>query len=212
SGGGLSSAAADRLGVRLRVALADEAGSQRVAVPEGATDATVRAERAVARETLRAAVSNETEGAEEALRERYDDHAFGGVLAGLPVAPAPGYWYATANVWSVEVRGAYPRFSVTSPVGGPTGAGGRLRYVRDGSAVDLDVDGDGDAERLGRNERVSFRVETAVAAVVPAGKSGVGDVDGDADERSAGWPCPGVGGGRANEGAETPTGNATCGA
>ncbi|MFC7136678.1 hypothetical protein ACFQRB_09550 [Halobaculum litoreum] len=112
------------------------------------------------------------------------------MLAGLPVAPVPGYWYATANVWDVEVAGAYPRFTLSAPAPGPDGADGRIRYVRDGSPVTLDVDGDGTADRLGRNERVAFRTWTVVVAVVPAGPAGVGDVNGDADERSPGWPCP----------------------
>ncbi|WP_336361091.1 DUF7286 family protein [Haladaptatus sp. ZSTT2] len=45
----------------------------------------------------------------------------------------------------------------------------------------------GEKERFGRAPRVSFSVETAVAVVVPPGGTGVGDIDGNADERSAGW-------------------------
>ncbi|WP_338741708.1 DUF7286 family protein [Haloplanus salilacus] len=114
----------------------------------------------------------------------------GAVPAGLPVAPVPGYWYATINVWSVSVRGAYARFSLRTRRGGPT-PGGTLRYVRDGSTVRLDVDGDGDGERLGRDERVDFETRTAVAVAVPAGRDGVGDVDGEREERAGTWPRPG---------------------
>lgn len=88
---------------------------------------------------------------------------------------------------------AHPRFTVTAPGDAPDGAGGRVRYVRDGTNATVDVDGDGDPEVLGRSSRVSFRTWTVVAVVVPAGRSGVGDVDGNADERSAGWPCPATG-------------------
>jgi hypothetical protein len=57
--------------------------------------------------------------------------------------------------------------------------------------VRLDVDGDGRPERLGRDERVDFRTRTVVAVAVPPYRSGVGDVDGNADERAGTWPEPG---------------------
>jgi len=105
-------------------------------------------------------------------------------VAGLPVAPVPGYWYLTANVWHVTVRGSWARFAVRTRRGVP---GEEVTYVRDGSVARLDVDGDGAAERLGRGERVAFETETTVVVAVPPGGAGVGDVAGDADERSAGW-------------------------
>ncbi|MFC7098455.1 DUF7286 family protein [Halobaculum marinum] len=181
----------DRLTVRLRVELAAAATDASVAVPAdvraGAVDETRRERRAV----LRKAVESAGENATARLHRKYGKGKLGPVLAGVPVAPVPGYWYATANVWDVEVAGAYPRFALTAPAAtGPDGADGRVRYVRDGSTVTLDVDDDGTGERLGRNERVSFRTWTVVVVVVPAGPAGVGDVDGNADERSSGWPCP----------------------
>ncbi len=106
--------------------------------------------------------------------------------AGLPIAPAPGYWYATVNAWTVSVRGAYARFALHTRRGPP---GETLRYVRDGSTVALDVDGDGETERLGHDERVGFAANTTVVVAVPA-PGFVGDRDGNADERSAGWPRP----------------------
>ncbi|WP_248897496.1 DUF7286 family protein [Haloplanus halobius] len=109
--------------------------------------------------------------------------------AGLPVAPVPGYWYATVNVWTVSVRGAYARFALRTRQGAPSPSTA-IRYVRDGSTVRLDVDGDGDAERLGRDDRVSFRTRTAIAVAVPPNRGGVGDVDGNADERAGTWPHP----------------------
>ena len=106
--------------------------------------------------------------------------------AGLPVAPAPGYWYATINAWTVSVRGAYARFALHTRRGPP---GERLRYVRDGSTVALDVDGDGADERLGHDERIGFAANTTVVVAVPA-PGFVGDRDGNVNERSAGWPRP----------------------
>jgi hypothetical protein len=114
----------------------------------------------------------------------------GGVPAGLPVAPVPGYWYATVNVWTVDVRGAYARFTLRTHRD-TTGPSTATRYVRDGSVVRLDVDGDGGEERIGRDERVAFESRTAVAVAVPPYRSGVGDVDGNADERAGTWPRPG---------------------
>jgi hypothetical protein len=120
--------------------------------------------------------------------ERVGEHVGGGVPAGLPVAPVPGYWYATVNVWTVSVSGEFARFGVRTDRGAP---GRSLRYVRDGSVVALDVDDDGRPERLGRNERIDFTVNTTVAVAVPPTGRGVGDVGGNADERSPGWPSPG---------------------
>ncbi|QZP37616.1 DUF7286 family protein [Halobaculum magnesiiphilum] len=182
----------DRLALRLRVETADTATNASVDVPEGIRAGTVDETRAARRAALRRAAKRAGSNATERLHKRYGKGKLGPVLAGLPVAPVPGYWYATVNVWDVEVAGAYPRFAVTAPVGGPDGGDGRVRYVRDGRNVTVDVDGDGSAERLGRSERVTFRTWTVVVVVVPAGPSGVGDVDGNADERSAGWPCPSV--------------------
>ena len=138
--------------------------------------------------------------AEEAARsaskrgvERLANRSFERVPSGLPVAPVPGYWYATVNVWHVTVRGEYARFGVRADRGRPSEPGAGIAYVRDGSAVALDVDGDDAAERVGRSTRVSFDVSTTVVVVVPPGKSGVGDRNGDADERSDGWPHAGSG-------------------
>jgi hypothetical protein len=91
----------------------------------------------------------------------------------------------------VTVRGSYVRFTVRARRGVPDGTGATVRYVRDGSAVALDVDGDGDEERLGWSERISFEVTYPIVVGVPPNGNGVGDIDGDRDERSPGWPYPG---------------------
>ncbi len=135
------------------------------------------------------AVASVDDGGTSAYRSALDAARAEGAppapVAGVPVAPAPGYWYLTANVWQVTVRGSWARFAVRTRRGVPSE---EVTYVRDGSVARLDVDDDGAAERLGRGERVAFETETTVVVAVPPGGAGVGDVGGDADERSAGWP------------------------
>jgi hypothetical protein len=178
----------DRLGVAVRVAVGRAIRSEESRVPQRLTDRTVTRMRSLGRRALTASLESAGANATERASDRVAGEALGGVPAGLPVAPVPGYWYATVNVWTVAVEGEFARFAVTTDAGAP---GRSLRYVRDGSVVTLDVDGDGRAERLGRNERVEFAVDTTVAVAVPPNGRGVGDVDGDADERSAGWAHPG---------------------
>lgn len=124
----------------------------------------------------------------DAVSQRYGGEAVSALPAGLPLLPVPGYWYATANVWVVQVRGAYDRFEVRIPRASPArSTDGTLSYVRERSTVSIDVDGDGRPDRLGRNRPVTLAADTGVLVVVPPGGSGVGDVDGNADERSPGW-------------------------
>lgn len=143
--------------------------------------------RSIARDRVRAAVERGLENATERASERLLKGRTA-VPAGVPVTPVPGYWYATANAWQVNVSGEYARFTVRTDRGAPTAPGGTVAYSRDGSTVSLDVDGDGTPDRLGRATRVSFEAETTVLVVVPPGKSGVGDVDGQRTEESPGWP------------------------
>ena len=155
-------------------------------------DAATVAETVVAQTLTRVrdrALERASEAATDQLARDRLNETLGAVPAGFPVTPVPGYWYATVNVWAVQVRGAYARFTLRTQRGAPT-PGGATRYVRDGSTVRVDVDGDGGAERLGRDERVDFRTRTVVAVAVPPGRSGVGDVDGNADERGGSWPEP----------------------
>jgi len=125
----------------------------------------------------------------EFVEENFEKRDMSSVPAGLPVAPVPGYWYATVNFWYVHVRGTYARFTLRAHRGPPDEAAGTIEYTRDGDVVALDVDGDGDRDPLGWATRVSFDVETTVGIAVPAGRpEGVGDVDGNVDERSGDWP------------------------
>jgi hypothetical protein len=174
---------ADRLETRLDTAVADTLRTPAATVAED------RVVETLTRVKDRAA-TRASEAATRRLARTRLNETLGAVPAGVPVAPVPGYWYATVNVWEVNVRGAYARFTVRTERGAPT-PGSAVRYVRDGSVVRLDVDGDGRPERLGRDERVDFRTRTVVAVAVPPYRSGVGDVDGNADERAGTWPEPG---------------------
>lgn len=189
---GASGRDANLLAARLRVELRDAAADQDVTVPATMTSRTASTTRRVAAAMTEDAVTNEVERAERRAIRRLSGRTASRVPAGLPVAPVPGYWYATVNAWSVTVRGEYRRFAVRARTGTLDGGGAVVRYVRDGSVVQLDVDGDGDPERLGRSERVGFTVSTTVVVAVPPGPRGVGDTDGDRDEQSPGWPCTGA--------------------
>ena len=187
---GVDAATADEAAVRVRVRLRRLRGDQSTRVPAATTNRTASAVQQAARELARKQVSGALENASAKATRRLTGASR--LPAGLPVAPPPYSWIATVNGWSVTVRGEYQRFSVRARAPSPDGTGSTVRYVRDGSAVRLDVDGDGTAERLGRSERVEFEASTTVVAVVPPGMPGVGDVDGNRNERSPGWPCPGV--------------------
>ena len=149
----------------------------------GVSEDVVRAARQTARSELTAAL-----GRASTNRVR---RALGGRLAalpaGLPVVPLPGFWYATVNAWTVSVRGGYERVAVTGGALPPGFDIGAYEYVREDAAVSFDVNGDGRPETLGRNTRIEFSFDTVVVAAVPPGPRGVGDTDGNADERSPGW-------------------------
>ncbi|MUV61402.1 hypothetical protein [Halobacterium sp. CBA1126] len=113
---------------------------------------------------LRDGVGGGREGG-EAARRGGPRRGAGGAAAGA----VPGFWYATANAWSVSIRGSYAQFAVRADGGSPVSTADGTAYVREDAPVAFDVDGDGAAERVGRNERVAFEVETAVGVVVPAG-------------------------------------------
>jgi len=189
---GVDAGTASDAGVRIRVHLRKQTAERHTSVPAQTTNQTASAVRQYGRERVQkateAALANGTARAAKKLT------GASRLPAGLPLAPPPYSWIATVNAWSVTVRGEYQRFALRAPGGSPDGGGAVVRYVRDGSIVRLDVDGDGKAERLGQSERVSFETGTTVVAAVPPGPPGVGDVDGSRTEQSPGWPCPGVNG------------------
>ncbi len=171
--------------VELRTELAVESARGSVGGPPRETvNETASVTRQVAETALKQAVTTGLANATELASERWFGEVLGAVPAGLPVAPVPGYWYATLNVWSVDVRGEYARFAVAAPQGPP---GESVVYVREAGQVEEDWDGDGERELLGRTTPVSFETETVVVVVVPPGPPGVGDRDGNRDETSPGW-------------------------
>ncbi|MFB6127647.1 MAG: hypothetical protein ABEJ79_10205 [Halolamina sp.] len=187
---GVQSASAPWLTSRLRVAFRELTATDAGRVAATPVSETATKSRRVGRRLLKRAATDAARRASKRAAERVVGRSLSRLPAGVPLAPPYG-WYATVNGWSVSVRGEYRTFAVSARYGAPDGAGGVVRYVRDGSPVSFDVDGDGDGERIGRSERVGFAFETAVVVAVPAGGTGVGDVGGDVDERSDGWPCPG---------------------
>jgi hypothetical protein len=187
---GVEPATAEDIGVRVAVHLREVTAERRTGVPRDTTNRTATATRRLVRNEFESRTKDALERAGDRAKKR-----LGGASrlpTGLPLAPPPYTWVATVNAWSVTIRGEYQRFALRTPAGTPDGAGGMVRYVRDGSTVRLDIDGDGETERLGENERIGFETETTVVAAVPAGPPGVGDVDGTRTERSPGWPCPGA--------------------
>ena len=142
---------------------------------------------ATATEQVRGAVGNYTREQVSSTVEKQFNTSINAIPAGLPILPVPGYWAVTANVWVVNVHGGYERFAVETPRQTPAPGDASLAYVRDGKNVTLDVDGDGATERIGRSDEVNFSIQTAIVVVVPAGGTGVGDIDGKLRERSPGW-------------------------
>lgn len=178
----------DRLSVELRVASASIREDSEVRVEESVVESVASdlhtGSSGVLNEGAKAAGSSAASSAWEKATGRQP----AGLPAGLPLLPVPGYWYATANAWVVSVRGSYDHFAVRTAMASPARtANGTVEYVRTEADVRVDVDGDGRAERVGSNRPVGFTADTGVLVVVPPGRTGVGDVDGNADERSPGW-------------------------
>jgi hypothetical protein len=179
----LSTMERDRLRLDLRDRLTRELDTERLNVPAPLVTATT--------ERVRSAVGDAIESElKEQFAKRFN-HSINRIPAGFPLAPMPGSWYATMNVWWVTVEGRYERFAVEAPRRTPAAADASLSYVRDGSSVTLDVDGDGNGELLGSAPRIDFRSEVGIVVVVPAGGAGVGDINGDIHEITKGWPDPG---------------------
>lgn len=177
----------DRLAARLRANADRVAAKGRVRVDTALVRDTAQAAHAVVESAATAAIDATSASLTEAAARRAGVPDMGALPAGLPLAPVPGSWYATANAWSVGVRGSWATFTVRADGGSPIGPGNGTAYVRTDEPVSFDVNGDGRPDRVGANERVSFRVEATVGVVVPPGPRGVGDTAGGATETSPGW-------------------------
>jgi len=141
--------------------------------------------------TAKAVVGQHVEGVVTSQVGQRFNRSLNRMPAGIPLLPPFSAWYATTNIWFVTVDGRYERFAVETPRRTPSPEDASLSYVRDGSKITLDVDGDGSDDHLGNATRIDFRLNTAVVVVVPPGGAGVGDINGDMDERSPGWPLAG---------------------
>jgi hypothetical protein len=188
---GLSVTDRDRLALRLNESRRETLGEQAGRPNVDAVNATRSVTQSVVRELAREASAAGAERVTKRGAGRVMNRTFDAMPAGLPLAPVPGSWYVTTNVWHVTIRGEYARFGVRVFQGRPTTPGSEFAYARDGENVTLDVDDDGEEERLGRSTRVSFGASATVLVVVPPGKTGVGDTNGVTVEESAGWPEPG---------------------
>ena len=180
--GGLTDTDRRALAARLRVASATATGRDDVRIPASLVDEPTQLARDQIRGELAGAIEMGAEAAVANASERWVPNSTPRVGAGLPVAPVPAYWVATVNAWRVQVRGAYPRFTLTADVGPPNR---QFEYVREASTVTTTVGGD--TIQLGTNEPVAFETGTVIVVAVPPGPPGVGDVDGTRDERSSGW-------------------------
>jgi hypothetical protein len=174
---------AERLELRLETRLDSELETKKARPREEATTTAQREARETYSEELEDTLADGIETRAEHARKRVLGERLGALPAGLPLAPIPGYWYATANVWYVDVGGAYERFAVRANRSDGTGA---VTYLRDGRAAT--VDHGGESRHLGSAPRVSVRTRTAVVVVVPPGARGVGNTDGTMDQKSPGWP------------------------
>lgn len=185
--GNLSAIQRDRLAARFRAEGPDVRKQDAVRVPADLVKSASNAARRVSRAVAENALSEVGAVAAERAAKRLGASSLGAVPAGLPLAPVPGFWYATANAWSVSLAGSWAEFRVRARGGSPLGDTNGTSYVRTAEPVTFDVNGDGRPDEIGHNERISFEVSTTVVVVVPAGPRGVGDVDGEVDERSPGW-------------------------
>jgi hypothetical protein len=185
--GDLSAIQRDRLAARFRAEGPDVHDRSEVRVPADLVKLATKATREVNRIVAESALSEAGAIAGEKAAKRLGASSLGAVPAGFPILPVPGFWYATANAWSVSAKGSWASFSVQARGGSPLGEANSTTYVREDSPVAFDVDGDGRPDHLGRNERLSFEVSATPVVVVPAGPRGVGDVNGEADEQSDGW-------------------------
>ncbi len=176
----------DRLEVRLRETTRELRDRSGVRIDESIVDAA--ASEATAGQPLREVAKAAGETAGRKTWKEATSRTPGHLPAGVPLVPVPGYWYATANAWSVSVRGSYERVTVRAPRGSPgRSSNGTIEYIRADEPVEIDLFGDEGPERLGRNRAIQFTADTGALVVVPPGGTGVGDVDGNADERSPGW-------------------------
>ncbi|MGA9140458.1 MAG: hypothetical protein WBZ29_09555 [Methanocella sp.] len=128
------------------------------------------------------------EAGQEIARKGADvvlEKAMGKVPSGLPLLPPYGWW-ATLNVWYIEVHGEIPVFTVydadVEPIPDPIFGSAAISYNRRHQTV-YDENG----HYLGNNEPLKFTAKTSAFILVPPGMQGVGDKAGGWDEKSQGF-------------------------
>ena len=121
-------------------------------------------------------------GITQAVTDAADDRLSAAVVsrlpAGIPISPTLSPWIATVNLWRIEATGQYLRMTLIDP-------GSGLRYTRAGQPVQVAVDGE--MWTIGHADRLRLSVDTVIAAAVPPGPPGIGDVEGGRDEKSPGF-------------------------
>ena len=121
-------------------------------------------------------------GITQAVTDTADDRLSAAVVsrlpAGIPISPTLSPWIATVNLWRIEASGQYLRMTLIDPASG-------LRYTRAGQPVR--VVADDEVQTIGHADRLRLSIDTVIAAAVPPGPPGIGDVEGGRDERSPGF-------------------------
>ena len=121
-------------------------------------------------------------GITQAVTDTADDRVSAAVVsrlpAGIPISPTLSPWVTTVNLWRIEASGQYLQMTLIDPDSG-------LRYTRAGQPVQVVVDGG--VQTIGHADRLRLSVDTVIAAAVPPGPPGVGDVEGGRDEKSPGF-------------------------
>ena len=111
--------------------------------------------------------------------------ALGMVPSGLPLLP-PWGWWATLNVWYIEVEGVIPVFTVydadVEAIPDPVFGGRAIEYTRRHETITDEQD-----HIIGMNEPIRFSARTGTFIIVPPGAQGVGDKTGGWDEKSQGF-------------------------
>ncbi len=116
------------------------------------------------------------------------DRTMAAVPCGLPLLPP--HWIFTVNVWTYEIVGKYQVFTVSDndnevipkPYFGHKGQ----KYVREKTPIfhPFKKDKNGIALSLGTNEMIIFHFSGYATTIVGSGPKGVGDKNGESDEKS----------------------------
>ncbi len=145
---------------------------------------------------VKSAVSDFSRAGVEAIARGSTEAALGQAMSkvpsGVPLLPPYGWW-ATMNIWYIEVQGDIPSFTVydadNEAVPNPIFGHEAPCYTRRWQTVTAS-----DGTVLGRNEPIRFCTKTCTFILVPPGPQGVGDKAGEWDEKSEGFEeaptCP----------------------